>query len=200
MPVSRSRLKFWAQQEEERGILGAPRWEQLCRNGPGGHQAVHGPAECPWDKDNWSCPECTEWTTGSRTREGILPLCSAQVTPHLECWVQFCPPGQERPRHAGGSPAKTRKEPVQLSYEEKQWEIWDCSAWRRGEGSEGFQCTQKTYLKKRNKKTTTLKRGYRGYGVSSLEISESHLLWVFLLKGKLCQSDPEVPPTTSALL
>lgn len=37
--------------------------------------------------------------------------CFPSALPHLECWVQFCPPGQERPGQTWGSPAKVQKGP-----------------------------------------------------------------------------------------
>ncbi|PKU29354.1 hypothetical protein llap_20342 [Limosa lapponica baueri] len=39
---------------------------------------------------------CIRQSTGDRSREAILPLYSALVKPHLECWVQCWPPQYKR--------------------------------------------------------------------------------------------------------
>ncbi|KFZ54962.1 hypothetical protein N338_05102, partial [Podiceps cristatus] len=39
---------------------------------------------------------CIKRSIAGRSREGILPLCSALVSPHLECWVQLWSPQHKK--------------------------------------------------------------------------------------------------------
>lgn len=44
---------------------------------------------------------CIRQTVASRSREGILPLCSALLTPNLDIAYSFQPPIQEKQGHMG---------------------------------------------------------------------------------------------------
>jgi len=49
---------------------------------------------------------CTRQSVASRSREGILSLCSVLLTPHLDIASSFQPPIQERQGHMRVSPVK----------------------------------------------------------------------------------------------
>lgn len=78
-------------------VLGSPSWvgKQLGRKGPGGPDGLQPepePAKCPCDKRDSGGLGCVRQNTSSRSREGILPLCSALLRPHLEHRARFCLP------------------------------------------------------------------------------------------------------------
>ena len=56
----------------------------------GQEQAVH-----HGSNEGWQHPKLCEQDTARRWREGIVPLCSAPVRPHLDTLSSFGPPVQE---------------------------------------------------------------------------------------------------------
>jgi len=50
---------------------------------------------------------CTGWSVASRSREGILPFCSALVRPHLGCSVLFWAPQHKSDTDVQTCPTKS---------------------------------------------------------------------------------------------
>jgi len=91
---------------------------------------------------------CIPNSVASRATEGILPLCSNLVRPHLESCIQLWSPQhwkdmdllewvQRRPQrwYEGWNTSALRK----------GWETWGCSAWRREGSRETLLWTFSTY-------------------------------------------------------
>lgn len=114
------------------GQAQAPGWtgvtqlggKAAVRRGPGGPDRLQPEpeaAKCPCDKRDSGGLGCERQNTSSRSREGILPLCSALLRPHLSTGSSSASPAQEGQGQSGESPGRGWS----ISAPRKGWESWD---------------------------------------------------------------------------
>jgi len=85
--------------KHQQTLGGHPAGKQPCRKGPGVlvDTKMNTNQQCALvPKRSNANLGCIMLSTASNLREVILPLCSALVRPHLECYVQFWAPCYRR--------------------------------------------------------------------------------------------------------